>query len=367
MRGMGRARTGCARWFRQDAHAVGRTDAGEDVRAPAADEHAGAELPASPHTDLALEASAWARSQGIRLDGVREEREQPEEGITVTRVHVETAAAERALGKRRGRYVTIEAPGLRHRDPDFQERVSRRFAAEFADLLPVGEDASVLVVGLGNAHVTPDALGPLVVERLLVTRHLFHYMPEALGEGYRTVCAVAPGVLGVTGIETAEMVKGIVERVRPDVVIAVDALASRALSRVNATIQIADSGIQPGGGVGNHRQALDRDTLGVPCLAVGVPTVVDAATIAHDAMDLVLRHVDTVLPGDGASQLLNRFTPKEKWQLIREVLEPLGNNLMVTPKEIDAFIDDIAHVVAKGLNAALHPGVDFAGADAITH
>lgn len=320
----------------------------------------------SPRTDLAIEAHEMARRRVQTVPGVEEETEEFD-GIRVSRVHVQNRQGEQALGKRAGRYVTIEVPGLRRRDPDLQQRVAEQFAKEFERLLDVPEQATVLVVGLGNQQVTPDALGPKVAQKMFVTRHLFQYFPDLLGEGYRTVAAVSPGVLGVTGVETTEVVKGIVEHVQPDLVVAIDALASRSLNRVNATIQISDTGIQPGAGVGNKRKALDEQTLGCKVLAVGVPTVVDAATIANDAMELILTKLKETVPGNGASQIFDHFSPQEKWQLIKEVLDPLGNNLMVTPKEIDEFIDDVAEVVAQGLNLALHPCMTMEDASQLTH
>lgn len=321
----------------------------------------------SPRTDLAIEAHEVAKEGKSSIPGIDEFHEDPTDGIHVSRVHVRTLQGERKIGKKKGHYVTIEAPGLRRRDPELQEQVAERIAKELEDLLQLKEEATVLVVGLGNAHVTPDALGPLVVERLFVTRHLFHYMPEALGQGYRTVSAVSPGVLGITGIETSEIVRGIVDRVKPDLLIAIDALASRSLDRVNSTIQIADTGIEPGAGVGNKRQALSKEALGIPVIAIGVPTVIDAATIAGDAVDLILEQLQRQVPGNGANQIFDQMTPREKWQLIREVLEPLGNNLIVTPKEIDEFVEDVAYIVAKGLNVALHPAMSMEDANALTH
>lgn len=321
----------------------------------------------SPRTDLALEAHELVRrATGAAVRGISEDVDE-EDGIRVTRVRVETEQAARRVGKPCGTYVTIEVPGLRHRDPDLQNRVAERFADELRRMVQIPERGTVLVVGLGNAHVTPDALGPLVVDRLFVTRHLFQYMPELVGKGYRTLAAVAPGVLGITGIETSEMVKGIVDHVKPDLVIAVDALAARSLSRVNATIQIADTGIQPGAGVGNKRRALNRETLGVPVIAVGVPTVVDASTIASDCMDLLLQELRRSVPGNGANAIFDNFSAHEKTQMIRELLEPLGNNLVVTPKEIDVFITDTAQVVATGLNVALHPGMSMEEAAMVTN
>lgn len=320
----------------------------------------------SPRTDLAIEAHELA-TRNTSPSGVEVSTEDFEGGIHVSRVHVRTEKGAKAIGKKKGRYVTFEVPGLRRRDPDLQQSVAERFGKEIEDFLNLGPDSSVLVVGLGNSSVTPDSLGPSVVKQLFVTRHLFRYMPEVLNEGCRTVSAVSPGVLGVTGIETGEIVQGIVEHVKPDAVIAVDALAARALNRVNTTIQIADTGIQPGSGVGNRRKALDKETLGVPCFAIGVPTVVEAATIANDSIELVLAQLKQAVPDNAATKIFDHFSPTEKWQMIRELLEPIGDNLMVTPKEIDEFIDDIARVVAKGLNFALHPGLSLDDVDVFTH
>ncbi|WAH39168.1 GPR endopeptidase [Alicyclobacillus dauci] len=322
----------------------------------------------SPRTDLAMEAHALAKQGGRSLTGVDESHEEFD-GLNVTRVRVRTKVAERRLGKRKGMYVTLEIPGLRHRDPDLQERVTKVFADELHRLLDLPKDASVLVIGLGNEHITPDALGPMVVNKLFVTRHLFHYMPEVLGDGkgYRSISAVSPGVLGLTGIETSEIVRGIVERIKPDAVIAIDALASRSLTRVNATIQLSDTGIQPGAGVGNNRKALDKESLGIPVIAVGVPTVVDAATIANDAIELLMSQLREQVPGNAASALFDQLGTGEKWHLIREVLDPMGNNLVVTPKEVDDFMDDVAFVVAKGLNVALHPAMTMDDANLVTH
>ncbi len=320
-----------------------------------------------PSLDLALEAHELARGGDDPISGVDLVEEEPYEDIHVSRVHVRTKQGERRIGKRKGRYVTLEAPGLRRRDPDLQNRVVEVLRDEFHALLKIDDKASVLVIGLGNANVTPDAFGPLVVERLFVTRHLFQLMPELRDEGYRTVAAMAPGVLGVTGIETLEVVRGVVEHVQPDLVIALDALASRSLSRVHSTIQIADSGIHPGSGVGNHRRELTMETLGVPVYAIGVPTVVQASTIAGDCLERLLNRLRQSVPGNGANQIFDRFSALEKRQMVDEVLAPMGDNLMVTPKEVDEFIEDISQLVAKALNLALHPEMTMDEADVLTH
>ncbi|MEJ8547474.1 GPR endopeptidase [Brevibacillus borstelensis] len=355
-------------------------------------------------TDLALEAHELVQEQQNAPDvipGVRIETNESEQGIKVTRLQVENEEAGRHIGKLPGHYITIEVPKLRDNDTAVEEQVAQRFTKEFAaflDRLGITEDKKALVVGLGNWNVTPDALGPLVVENLLVTRHLFTLAPESVEEGYREVSALSPGVLGITGIETSEIVFGVVEKSKPDFVICIDALASRALHRVNTTIQISDTGIHPGSGVGNKRKAIDKQTLGVPVIAIGVPTVVFASTIVNDAITYLLGHFGQSMKESNRafnklamSTLPERKEPyteedlpdmeerktfmglvgslpeQEKRQLIHEVLRPLGQDLVVTPKEVDEFIEGAANVIATGLNRALHRAVDRQNSGAYTH
>jgi spore protease len=312
----------------------------------------------SIRTDLALEAHqlAGVEQGGTEIPGVDVEQTD-ESGIHISRMHIKDMNGSRIMNKMMGHYLTFDVPELRYKDPELQHKVAEVFARELKGFLRLREKDSVLVVGLGNWNVTPDALGPLVVEKLFVTRHLFLHMPDVVKEGFRPVAAVAAGVLGITGVETSEIVKGIVEHIQPDLVIAIDALASRSLERVNTTIQITDTGITPGAGVGNRRKGLNIQTLGVPVVAIGVPTVVDAVTIAHDTIDLLIQRIERDVPGNTCAQLFENFTEQEKKQLIHELLQPLGQNLMVTPKEIDTFIEDIASVVANGLNVALHDAI----------
>lgn len=312
----------------------------------------------SVRTDLAVESHQMAgEAQGTpNIPGVDVETDE-KDGIHFTKLHVKDPTAARMIGKMVGHYLTFEVPELRSKDPELQEKVAIRFAEEFSKFLNLPDKATVLIIGLGNWNVTPDALGPLVVKKVFVTRHLYSHMAEVLDDGFRPVSAVSPGVLGITGIETSEIVRGIVQNVKPDLVIAIDALASRSLERVNTTIQVADSGITPGAGVGNKRKGLNEETLGVKVIAIGVPTVVDAVTIAHDTIDLLMHRMERDAPGNSCAQLFDNFNDQEKKQMIHEILQPLGQNLMVTPKEIDQFIDDIATVVANGLNMALHSSI----------
>ncbi|MGE5703025.1 MAG: GPR endopeptidase [Clostridia bacterium] len=354
-------------------------------------------------TDLAVESHelAQAQQQEPALTGFELETDDHEPGIKVTRLTVKDEEAGRRIGKWPGQYITIEVPKLRNNDSELEEKVMRRFSAEFKRFLEqkgLGEDKKALVVGLGNWNVTPDALGPLVVENLLITRHLFTLAPESVEDGYREVSAISPGVLGITGIETSEIVFGVVEKSKPDFVICIDALASRALHRVNTTIQISDTGIHPGSGVGNKRKAIDEAALGIPVIAIGVPTVVFASTIVHDAITYLLGHfgqsvkeskrafnrlamssvperkepyTEEDLPDQESRKtfmgLVGQLSEEDKRQLIHEVLQPLGQNLVVTPKEIDDFIEGIANIIASGLNNAMHRAISQDNVNAYTH
>ncbi|NPV52764.1 MAG: GPR endopeptidase [Firmicutes bacterium] len=320
-------------------------------------------------TDLAVEARDLVRQySGREIPGVASETDKTEHA-TVTRVRVMTEEAERMMGKVRGNYVTIESSELRSKNRDIQEELAQLFARELNGMVQLNKDATIMCCGLGNWHATPDALGPRVLEYLMVTRHLYGLTPPELRGGMRSVCAIAPGVLGITGMETGEIIQGIVEKVKPDLVIVIDALAARSTQRVGTTIQMGDTGIHPGSGVGNRRFGITLDTLGIPVIAIGVPTVVDAITIASDAMDLMASQPSQPAMGigagrgvaHGAAQPAASFTltPDQKRNLIRQVLSPYMGTLIVTPKEIDDMIDDIARIVAGGLNAALHPNIDF--------
>lgn len=352
-------------------------------------------------TDLAIEARemALASKSGIvqqeenvsQIEGVII-KEKEIDDIKISLVEI-SGEGEKQLGKKSGRYLTLEVQGIREQDRALQQKVEEIFAREFSCFLEgsgIKKEDTCLVVGLGNWNVTPDALGPIVCENLLVTRHLFALQPENVAEGYRSVSALAPGVMGLTGIETSDIILGVVKKIKPDFVIAIDALASRSIERVNSTIQISDTGIHPGSGVGNKRKELSKDTLGIPVIAIGVPTVVDAISITSDTIDLILKHfgkemkegnrpsralapagmsfgerrklTDEDMPEENQRKtflgLVGTLPEEEKRNLIHEVLAPLGHNLMVTPKEVDVFIEDMANLLANGLNASLHHAVD---------
>lgn len=291
-------------------------------------------------TDLALESHEICKESAKRDDEIRgvETIVEEDDGVTLTRVMVSDEIGAKILGKPIGAYVTIEAPDLEY-DTQIYEKTCEILSEEIRKMVNLTDDSVILVVGLGNDHITPDALGPYTVDRLMVTHHMKKHMPEQLDKGIRSVCAIAPGVLGTTGMETVDIVKGVVDELKPDVVIAVDALASRSLSRMGSTIQIANTGISPGAGVGNRRDGLNEHTLGVKVIAVGVPTVVDAATVAIDSIDMAVKSEDTAA--------------------IKEQLYDNMGTLMVTPKNIDLIIERASKTVANGINLALHENMTF--------
>lgn len=308
----------------------------------------------SVRTDLALEAQELiSRRTGQEVPGVMSETEETRYA-TITRVRVMTPEAERVLGKARGNYITIDSKYLRSRSKEIDEELAQVFAREFLRLAPLAPDATVLVAGLGNWQATPDALGPRTVEYLTVTRHLHNYVPQELKGGMRAVCAISPGVLGLTGIETGEIIRGVVNNVRPDLVVVIDALASMSTKRLGATIQMGDTGISPGSGVGNRRMGINRDSLGVPVIAIGIPTVVAAETIAMDAMDFV---EGQTRPGGPRPEETQQASARRTY--LRQMLAPYFGALVVTPKEVDDLVEDLAEILAAGLNAALHPSIDW--------
>ncbi len=307
-------------------------------------------------TDLAMESPALGQGRDGRGPAGVLVSESEQDGVRLTRVAVTTEEGSRALGKPRGRYVTLEAAGMSGPDVSLHERVARQTARVLAELRPPAWEGPALVVGLGNWNITPDALGPKTVARVLVTRHLEGTLPRELTGALRPVAALSPGVMGITGMETAEIVKGLVERIRPGLVICVDALAARAAHRIYAAIQLSDTGIFPGSGMGNRRQELSQKTLGVPVVAVGVPTVVDAATLVNDTLER-LREAVAAQKGGGLSEPMPGLDEAEKYRLVAELLEPYGANLFVTPREVDAAVDRLAGILANALNWSLQPGL----------
>lgn len=313
----------------------------------------------SPRTDLAIEAKELhlKNTDGIN-EGIEVSEETTDFGITITRVKVTTKTGENTLKKPKGTYITIELPDAELSEQLAYEEACRVCAQQLSSLLKGKNLENILVIGLGNRNITADALGPKTCDSVLVTRHLLKYMPEEIDSRLNSVCAIAPGVLGITGIETLEIVKGICEKALPTLIIAVDALCSRSIKRINNTLQLTDTGIVPGAGIGNRRMAIDKATLGIPVIAIGVPTVVDAATIAGDAIDLIIddlkANAKENLP---LYKMLSVLAEEDKYSMIKQVLSPNECDFIVTPKEIDTAITKISDVIANGINLSLHEGI----------
>lgn len=286
-------------------------------------------------TDLAVEAIENHKTVAA-LPHVRQS-DRMLEGFAVHEVRILSEDAAREIGKPQGRYLTLELDALIHREEDAFPRACKALSTLLRELLPRPNDGPVLIAGLGNRMITPDAIGPQTADHVIATRHLVAQSPAIFAD-WRPVSALAPGVLGQTGVETGEVICGVLDRVRPAAVIAVDALAAGRLSRLLRTVQLADTGITPGAGVGNARAALNKETLGVPVIAVGVPTVVDGATLAHEI----------------SSQL---------GQPDCEALDDLSQPVMITTRDIDREVADISRMIGYAVNMALHPHLSVADID----
>lgn len=288
-------------------------------------------------TDLALESGERFRKNNVEIHGVAiKETVRQDCEIKTTIVTIETENGAAAMGKPQGTYITIEAPDLSDPGKQYQEEAASELSRQLQSLYPFREDQTILIVGLGNPQVTPDALGPWTAEKIRITRHLImNYGNNLPEESYLyQISALIPGVMANTGMETYEIVKGVVDHIHPDVVIAIDALAARGIKRLGRTIQMTDAGIHPGSGVGNHRKGLNQKTLGIPVIGIGVPTVVDAATIVHDAS----RH------------MLDALEEYEQKEFLDELLTPNLRSMFVTPKDVDEIVLLVSETIAKGIN-----------------
>ncbi|MBQ9737606.1 MAG: GPR endopeptidase [Clostridia bacterium] len=317
----------------------------------------------SARTDLALEAREIYLENSSRAyepEGVSVNTHNYTHDITVTEVIVSNEKGSKALGKGIGTYITIDLPSHSDASQEEYEEACRSCARELEKLLEGKSLETVLVIGLGNRNITADALGPKTADSVLITRHLINYMPEEIDNRLIPVCAISPGVLGITGVETGEIVKGICEKVNPSLVIAIDALCSRRMERLNNSIQLTDTGIVPGAGIGNRRMAIDKKTLGVPVIAIGVPTVVEAATIAGDTIDKIIDSLKAAASESSPLyKLLTTLSEEDRYPMIREVLSPSCGDFIVTPKEVDSSVASISKIIANGINIALHKGINL--------
>lgn len=313
------------------------------------------------YTDLALEMAEQLKgSDETDLDGV-EILSVEQNGILVNTVRILNEAGAVAMGKPMGNYITIESAEMKTNNIDTHEEIMGILTDKLAELVKNAE-GTALIIGLGNRNVTPDSLGPMVISKTLITRHIMEGLPQELEGHMRAVCGLAPGVMGLTGIETVEVVKGLVNHVKPAVIIAIDALAARKIGRINQTIQLTDTGICPGAGIGNSRMPLNQESLGVPVIAIGVPTVADAAVFAADAMDNFFAAIeenapDVIQGGEKFMKMLQNLPENEKHAAIRAAIRPLVGNMFVTPKEIGEVITWLANIIANAINMALHEGI----------
>ena len=306
-------------------------------------------------TDLALETQEKMQEDHVDLKGVRFLEEKVDKNITVSTVVIETENGAKTMGKPKGTYITIEAGNMDEEDEDYHREISVQLAKIIRQLIQEkNEELSVLVVGLGNREVTPDALGPRVVDNLFITRHIVkEYGKYAFGEkNVNRISSIVPGVMAQTGMESLEIIHGIIDETKPDLVIVIDALAARSTKRLNRTIQVTDTGINPGSGVGNHRHGLNKKSLGIPVISIGIPTVVDAATIVNDTMFNLIAAMCQSKAFDMLGDSLKELNDGEKYELIRELLSPNLNTMFVTPKDIDESVKRLSYTISEGINIA---------------
>lgn len=306
-------------------------------------------------TDLALETQEKMQEDHVDLKGVRFLEEKVDKNITVSTVVIETENGAKTMGKPKGTYITIEAGNMDEEDEDYHREISVQLAKIIRQLIQEkNEELSVLVVGLGNREVTPDALGPRVVDNLFITRHIVkEYGKYAFGEkNVNRISSIVPGVMAQTGMESLEIIHGIIDETKPDLVIVIDALAARSTKRLNRTIQVTDTGINPGSGVGNHRHGLNKKSLGIPVISIGIPTVVDAATIVNDTMFNLISAMSQSKAFDMLGDSLKELNDGEKYELIRELLSPNLNAMFVTPKDIDESVKRLSYTISEGINIA---------------
>lgn len=305
-------------------------------------------------TDLALERrDIYQKINKLQeIDGVEGTEEQINDKIKVSRVKITNQNGENAIGKPIGNYTTIDVKGLKLATDEDIQKTAETLTNELKKMIDIHTDkqGEILIVGLGNIYVTPDSLGPKVINEIDVTRHIQKYLPQYLDEGTRVVSAISPGVLGTTGIETVEILKGIVDNINPKLLIVIDALASRSIERISSTIQISDTGIVPGAGVGNTRQEISQSSLGIPVVAIGIPTVVELATLVSDGIDIF---IDRLQEKAESNEYLNKLQQDDKYEEVKEALNVGEYSMIVTPKDIDDLIENMKDIVARGINFAV--------------
>lgn len=311
-------------------------------------------------TDMADErVDTYKRVHNLsEVDGIKVES-QNENGVITTVVDVLNENGEKAVSKQIGKYITMEITDIELLEETEKQALEAEVAKQVKTLIGEDEKKSILVVGLGNIAVTPDALGPKVIKSIDITRHLLHYAKDLVDPSTRSVSAISPGVLGTTGIETSEIVNSIVEKVKPDMLIVIDSLASGSVHRIGNTIQLSNTGITPGEGVRNKRDAINQESLGIPVIAIGVPTVVDMATITNEAIDKMIENAknevsdftSNAVDKENMLKAFETFEQDTRYDMIANVLNT--ENYIVTPKEIDEVMNTVSDMIAGGINLAV--------------
>lgn len=306
-------------------------------------------------TDLANERrDLYEKANNLEngIDGIESQKEEINSKIKIERVKILDENGENAIGKPIGTYVTIDVKDLKIATEEEMEKAGEVLTKELKNIVDkhIGSQDEALVVGLGNIYVTPDSLGPKVINEIEVTRHIINYMPQYVKEGTRKISAISPGVLGTTGIETVEILKGIVDNIHPKLIIVIDALASRSIERISSSVQISDTGIVPGAGVGNRRSEISIKSLGVPVIAIGIPTCVETAVLVNDSLNLFIEKLQNEAK---SNDYLNSIKNENNYEEIKQILMPRDYNLIVTPKEIDGLIENMKDIVAMGINNSL--------------
>lgn len=308
-------------------------------------------------TDLAYEAhELLSKNLARKIDGVSLDSVKYEHG-EVIKMEIKDEESEKKIGKKKGNYLTYETNSFKNLDINTRKEIIGIIAESIKDLGDFNNER-ILVVGLGNRKITADALGPKVVEKIKITRHIFKAYNKSYDEDYSEVSTFIPGVMGTTGIETINSIKGIIDKIHPTLLIVVDSLASRKMRRLCSVIQLTDAGIEPGSGIGNMQGSINKETTGVKVVAIGIPTVVDTATIVNDTIELMQDKIkEKTNDSEKVFGVLGNLNKSEKHIFIKEVLTPLYNNTFVTPNEIDEIIETLSNIVSSAINVALHPGI----------
>lgn len=305
-------------------------------------------------TDMAVERIDIYKNVNNKkeIDGIISKELEISDKIKMTIVDIINEEGANSLNKPVGRYVTIDVKKIRFLNDENREKLENCIIDNLKEILRknISAQDEILVVGLGNLYSTPDALGTKVVQNLELTRHIKKYLPNSIDENARSVSAIVPGVLGTTGIDSIEIIQGVVEKIKPKAIIVIDSLASKSIDRIGSSIQISDTGIAPGSGVGNKRPEINKETLNIPVIAIGVPTVVDLGTIIDEGLDLFITKLQDKAE---SNEHLNKLKEQDNYEEIKETLEPNDYNMIVTPKEIDDLIDNMKDLISKGINFAV--------------